>query len=123
MRLTPEQEAAYALDYDLPRDSLKPAVQVEYGGHRAALCSHIGEADRDDVTQVMHQALAQAKTWASGHALRAASRPLLEKRTCGCAGGPPSPGLPQSRVSPGTVSPACRASGTRPTDHAPNRQS
>ena len=30
MRLTPEQEAAYALDFDLPRDSLKPAVQVEY---------------------------------------------------------------------------------------------
>jgi hypothetical protein len=30
MRLTPEQEAAYALDYDLARDSLKPEVQVEY---------------------------------------------------------------------------------------------
>ena len=30
MRLTPEQETAYALDYDLPRDSLKPEVQVEY---------------------------------------------------------------------------------------------
>jgi hypothetical protein len=30
MKITPEQEAAYALDYDLPRDGLKPAVQVEY---------------------------------------------------------------------------------------------
>jgi hypothetical protein len=30
MRLTPEQEAAYALNYDLARDSLKPDVQVEY---------------------------------------------------------------------------------------------
>lgn len=30
MRWTPEQEAAYALDYDLARDSLKPDVQVEY---------------------------------------------------------------------------------------------
>jgi hypothetical protein len=30
MGLTPEQEAAYALDYDLARDSLKPDVQVEY---------------------------------------------------------------------------------------------
>ena len=30
MALTPEQEAAYALNYRLPRDSLKPEVQVEY---------------------------------------------------------------------------------------------
>jgi hypothetical protein len=30
MALTPEQEAAYALNYRLPRDNLKPEVQVEY---------------------------------------------------------------------------------------------
>ena len=30
MRLTQEQEAGYALDYDLPRDTLKPEVQAEY---------------------------------------------------------------------------------------------
>lgn len=30
MRLTAAQEAGYALDYDLRRDSLKPDVQVEY---------------------------------------------------------------------------------------------
>jgi putative oligomerization/nucleic acid binding protein len=30
MKMTPEQEAAYALDYDLARDSLKPEVQAEY---------------------------------------------------------------------------------------------
>jgi Short C-terminal domain len=30
MAMTPEQEAGYALDYHLPRDSLKPAVQAEY---------------------------------------------------------------------------------------------
>lgn len=28
--MTPEEEAAYALDWDLPRDSLDPAVQLEY---------------------------------------------------------------------------------------------
>jgi hypothetical protein len=28
--MTPEQEAAYALDWDLPRDDLDPAVQLEY---------------------------------------------------------------------------------------------
>lgn len=30
MKMTPAQEADYALDYGLPRDSLKPDVQVEY---------------------------------------------------------------------------------------------
>jgi hypothetical protein len=30
MKMTPEQEAAYALDFDLSRDDLKPDVQVEY---------------------------------------------------------------------------------------------
>lgn len=29
-RMTPEREAAYALDWDLPRDDLDPAVQLEY---------------------------------------------------------------------------------------------
>src|SRR5260221_10482592 len=28
--MTPEQEAAYALDWHLPRDGLEPAVQLEY---------------------------------------------------------------------------------------------
>jgi hypothetical protein len=30
MRLTPEQEAAYALDFGISRDDLKPDVQREY---------------------------------------------------------------------------------------------
>lgn len=30
MKMTAEQEAGYALDYNLPRESLKPEVQVEY---------------------------------------------------------------------------------------------
>jgi hypothetical protein len=30
MKMTPEQEAAYALKWDLSRDGLKPGVQVEY---------------------------------------------------------------------------------------------
>jgi hypothetical protein len=29
-KMTPEQEAAYALDYDVDRDSLSPAAQAEY---------------------------------------------------------------------------------------------
>jgi hypothetical protein len=36
MALTPEQEAAYALDYDLARDGLKPDVQLEYDRQREA---------------------------------------------------------------------------------------
>ena len=28
--MTPEEEAAYALDWDLPRSFLEPAVQLEY---------------------------------------------------------------------------------------------
>ena len=36
MALTPEQEAAYALDYDLSRDGLKPDVQLEYDRQREA---------------------------------------------------------------------------------------
>ena len=36
MGLTREQEAAYALDYGLARDSLKPEVQVEYDRQREA---------------------------------------------------------------------------------------
>jgi hypothetical protein len=28
--MTPEEEANYALNWDLPRDSLDPAVQLEY---------------------------------------------------------------------------------------------
>jgi hypothetical protein len=30
MKMTPEQEAAYALDWNVSRDGLKPAVQAEY---------------------------------------------------------------------------------------------
>jgi hypothetical protein len=43
MRLTPEQEAAYALGYSLSRTDLKPEVQAEYdrllakcGAHRSS---------------------------------------------------------------------------------------
>ena len=35
MAMTPAEEAAYALDWNLPRDDLKPAVQAEYDRQRA----------------------------------------------------------------------------------------
>jgi Short C-terminal domain len=40
MALTPEQEAAYALDYGLARDGLKPDVQLEYDRQLEARLRH-----------------------------------------------------------------------------------
>jgi|SRR5450755_1994796 hypothetical protein len=54
-KMTPQQEAAYALNYNLDRDGLKPAVQVEYDRLKAERARAAGSAPPAAPTPAKHE--------------------------------------------------------------------
>lgn len=57
-KMTPEQEASYAIQYNMSRDGLKPAVQVEYD--RLLKAQQAAGALRREATVVSRRAAAEA---------------------------------------------------------------